>query len=185
MTLTAIVCCAMTTAVFTSCGGDDTGSSGGGGGEEDKTPYGVEMNYSFTVNDQAVENLTMTIEYYDETGKFQKEVMTSTNWSKKVSVKLPAKLGARLYVAIKDGVTLSDEKQYTFDWKYTVSYKIVNKQGKTLGEVFTNNKHKDLKEKNGSEVENYLAKYAGKALLGYIYDFDANGKTEDTNETGE
>lgn len=177
MTLTAVLCCAMTTAVFTSCGGDDTGG-GGGGGEEDKTPYGVEMTYTFTVNDQALENLTMTIEYYDETGKSQKEVMTSTSWSKKVAVKLPAKLGARLYVAIKDGVTLSDEKQYTFDWRYKSAYKIVNKQGKGIGKISESDKHKDLKEKIGSVVENYLAKYGGKAFLGYIYDFNAKGETE-------
>ena len=178
MTLTAIVCCAMTTAVFTSCGGDDSSSGGGGGGgdEPDVTPAKVELYASFTVDAETLTYFDMTVEYFDEAGTLKSEPMTSKDWEKTIIAPLPAKVGARLKIALKEDTPLDDNKEYTFAWTFSRSCFIVNKSGQPLTPTTLSISSKGFTKKLGSIIKENVAKnYKDGVVYDLIYEVDSKG----------
>lgn len=179
LTLAAIVCCAMTTAVFTSCGGDDSTSGGGGGGDEqpDVTPAGVELYASFTVDAETLTYFDMTVEYFDEAGNLKSEPMTSKAWEKTIMAPLPAKVGARLKIALKEDNPLDDNKNYTFTWTFSRSCFIVNKKGENLSSgISLSVSSKGFTDKPGSIIKENVAKnYKDGVVYDLIYEADSKG----------
>lgn len=180
LTLAAIVCYAMTTVVFTSCGGDDSSSGGGSGGgdEPDVTPAGVELYASFTVDAETFTYFDMTVEYFDIAGNLKSEPMTSKDWEKTIIAPLPAKVGARLKIALKEDTPLDDNKKYNFDWIFSRTCFIVNKSGKCLDSSSSLTiSSKGFTDKLGSIIKENVAKnYPDGVLFDLVYEVDSQGK---------
>jgi len=171
MTLAAVLCCAMTTTVFTACGSDD---DSGTSKSEDTTPVAAVMEYSFTSSDAMLATFDLTIEYYDANGRVQTEPMTQNTWTKKVTAKLPATLGARLKVQVKAGIDTSTAETIPVAWGYQYMGYAVSATDKVVSNVVTkgNSKAYDME---GDKLSEWLDFYAD-GLVKYLFVFDTKGQ---------
>ena len=176
MTLAAVLCCAMTTTVLTACGGDDSGDTPGA----DTTPVAAKLVSEITVSDDLVKYMDITVEYYDATGAIQKEQMTTTKWSKDVTAKLVAKLGARVTIKLKDGVDVSKIDKITVSYSYAYAGACLNAAGQTVGSV-TSDQFEQSIVISGSDIEKLIEnRKAG--LIKFLYIFDGKSATYSTWE---
>ncbi len=176
MTLAAVLCCAMTTTVLTACGGDDSGDTPGA----DTTPVAAKLVSEITVSDDLVKYMDITVEYYDATGAIQKEQMTTTKWSKDVTAKLVAKLGARVTIKLKDGVDVSKIDKITVSYSYAYAGACLNAAGQTVGSV-TSDQFEQSIVISGSDIEKLIEnRKAG--LIKFLYIFDGKSATYGTWE---
>ena len=171
MTLAAVLCCAMTTTVFTACGSDDDDNNTP---VDNTTPVASVMDYSLTVGDDMFNYLDLTVEYYDANGKVQTEPMTQKTWTKKVSAKLPATLGARLKAQLKFGVDVSTQEKVTVSYGYNYMGYAVSATDKVVSDVVSHGNSSSL-DMRGEKVSEWLERHAD-GLVKFLYVFDANGQ---------
>jgi hypothetical protein len=108
---------------LTACGGDDDDP------EPTPTPptptekvlTSVKTDYTVTVSPQLLDVATVTVRYIGENGQVASEQMTSTTWTKTVTIALPAKAGLSIQPTLKGDVakgeyTLSAKGQMAYTW---------------------------------------------------------------------
>lgn len=105
---------------LTACGSDD-----------DPTPQpepqpakeltSLKVNYTATVSQQLLDVATVTVRYIGENGQVASEQMSSTTWTKSVTMALPARAGMNIQSTPKGSVadgeyTLSAQGQMAYNW---------------------------------------------------------------------
>jgi hypothetical protein len=168
MTIAAVLCCA---ALFTSCGKDNPAQPE----TPDTTPVSAVMDYKFTITDALFSAFNLTVEYYDATGAVKTETMTSKEWTKTVRTdKLPATLGARVKIQLKDGFDSSQEGVFSAKHSYHYEYYVVNKSNEKLGSTVSNGSEGGVDMKY-EKVPDYAQRYLDKPIMKYLFNFAADG----------
>ena len=105
---------------LTACGSDD-----------DPTPQpepqpakeltSLKVNYTATVSQQLLDVATVTVRYIGENGHVVSEQMSSTTWTKSVTLVLPARAGMNIQSTPKGSIadgeyTLSAQGQMAYSW---------------------------------------------------------------------
>ena len=105
---------------LTACGSDD-----------DPTPQpepqpakeltSLKVNYTATVSQQLLDVATVTVRYIGENGQVASEQMSSTTWTKSVTLVLPARAGMNIQSTPKGNIadgeyTLSAQGQMAYSW---------------------------------------------------------------------
>ena len=104
---------------LTACGGDD--STDTPPTPPEKVATSVKVDYSATVSQQLLDVATVTVRYIGENGQVAQEQMSSTTWTKSVTIPLPNKAGLNIQPTLKGTVnegeyTLSANGQATYSW---------------------------------------------------------------------
>ena len=104
---------------LTACGGDDRTDTPPTPPE--KVATSVKVDYSATVSQQLLDVATVTVRYIGENGQVAQEQMSSTTWTKSVTIPLPNKAGLNIQPTLKGAVnegeyTLSANGQATYSW---------------------------------------------------------------------
>lgn len=168
MTLAAVLCC---TTLFISCGKDNPTEPE----VKDTTPVAAIMAYNFSVTDDVFKAFTLTVEYYDATGTVKTETMTAKDWTKTVkSDKLPATLGARVKMQLKDGFDSSKEGLFSAKHAYEYEYYVVNKSNEKLGSTTSNGVGGGVDMKI-EKVPAYAERYQDKPIMKFLFNFAADG----------
>ena len=97
----------MAALTLTSCGSDDDKQ------KDEPTPTSKTINYeaSVTFTQDMIDICDVTMVYKDADGKTVTETVTSKTWNKKFTVKkVPALVGVKCNLKMKDGVQLTKEK---------------------------------------------------------------------------
>ena len=108
---------------LTACGGSDDND------EPEPTPpqptekvlTSVRIDYTATVSQQLLDVANVTVRYVGENGQVVSEQMSSTIWTKSLTIPLPAKAGLNIQPTLKGGVaegeyTLSADGQMAYVW---------------------------------------------------------------------
>ena len=113
-----------------ACGGSDDNT------EPTPTPptptkvlTSVKVDYSATVSQQLLDVATVTVRYIGENGQVASEQMSSTTWTKSVTIPLPAKAGLNIQPTLKGSVA---EGEYTLSAKGQVTYSWLDQDGQQL-----------------------------------------------------
>ena len=80
--LTAIMTCGLTAVMLSACSSDDDNNA-----EAPQEQADVQMMYAVEVTDDVLKVADVEVNYVDQTGAKQKEVMTSTTWKKTLNAK--------------------------------------------------------------------------------------------------
>ena len=118
---------------LTACGGGDDD-------EPEPTPTppptptekvltSVKTDYTATVSQQLLDVATVTVRYIGENGQVASEQMTSTTWTKSVTIPLPAKAGLNIQPTLKGEVP---EGEYTLNARGQMSYTWLDQDGQLL-----------------------------------------------------
>jgi len=118
---------------LTACGGGDDD-------EPEPTPTppptptekvltSVKTDYTATVSQQLLDVATVTVRYVGENGQVASEQMSSTTWTKSVTIPLPAKAGLNIQPTLKGEVP---EGEYTLNAKGQMSYTWLDQDGQQL-----------------------------------------------------
>ena len=123
--------------LFVSCGG-------GSDDEPEPTPTpepqptkvltSVKVDYSATVSQQLLDVSTVTVRYIGENGQVASEQMSSTTWTKTVTIPLPNKVGLNIQPTLKGDVA---DKEYTLSAKGQVAYNWLDQDGQQIQAGFT------------------------------------------------
>ena len=168
MTLAAVLCCA---AMFSSCGKVDPDQPEA----PDTTPVAAVIDYKFTVTDDLLNAFTLSVEYYDASGAVKTETMTSKEWTKTVkTTKLPATLGARVKMQLKDGFDSSKEGVFSAKHAYGYEYYVVNKSNEKLGSTVLGESEGGVDMKY-EKVPAYAERYQDKPIMSFVLNFAADG----------
>jgi len=109
---------------LTACGGSDDNDVP----EPTPTPTptekvltSVKVDYTANVSQQLLDVATVTVRFVGENGQVASEQMTSTTWTKSVTIPLPAKAGLNIQPTLKgdvadDEYTLSADGQMAYTW---------------------------------------------------------------------
>ena len=105
---------------LTACGGGDD-STDTPPTPPEKVVTSVKVDYSATVSQQLLDVATVTVRYIGENGQVAQEQMSSTTWTKSVTIPLPNKAGLNIQPTLKGAVnegeyTLSANGQATYSW---------------------------------------------------------------------
>ena len=105
---------------LTACGGGDD-STDTPPTPPEKVATSVKVDYSATVSQQLLDVATVTVRYIGENGQVAQEQMSSTTWTKSVTIPLPNKAGLNIQPTMKGAVnegeyTLSANGQATYSW---------------------------------------------------------------------
>ena len=108
---------------LTACGGSDDND------EPEPTPpqptekvlTSVRIDYTATVSQQLLDVANVTVRYVGENGQVASEQMSSTTWTKSVTIPLPAKAGLNIQPILKGEVAegeydLSADGQMAYIW---------------------------------------------------------------------
>ena len=79
---TAILTCGLTAVMLSACSSDDDNNA-----EAPQEQADVQMTYAVEVTDDVLKVANVEVNYVDQTGAKQKEVMTSTTWKKTLNAK--------------------------------------------------------------------------------------------------
>ena len=103
----------------------------GGSGSDEPTPpptppveksaTSIKADYSATVSQQLLDVATVTVRYIGDNGQVANEQMTSTTWTKSVTLVLPARAGMNIQSSPKGSIadgeyTLSAQGQMAYSW---------------------------------------------------------------------
>ena len=80
--LAAILTCGLTVTALSACSSDDDNNA-----EAPQEQADVQMTYAVEVTDDVLKVANVEVNYIDQTGAKQKEVMTSTTWKKTLNAK--------------------------------------------------------------------------------------------------
>lgn len=172
MAAAALMLLMMTAVALTGCGSDDADT--GTPKPDDTTPVAAVMDYSLTVGDDMLSLLNLTIEYYDADGKVQTEPLTQKSWKKSVRAKLPATLGVRLKMQLKDGADPANLAQFTAAYGYSYEGYAVSATDKVVGNVVSSGTDQTL-AMQGDKVTTWMERHAD-GLVKFLYAFTANGQ---------
>ena len=105
---------------LTACGGGDD-STDTPPTPPEKVVTSVKVDYSAIVSQQLLDVATVTVRYIGENGQVAQEQMSSTTWTKSVTIPLPNKAGLNIQPTLKGAVndgeyTLSANGQVTYSW---------------------------------------------------------------------
>lgn len=105
---------------LTACGGGDD-STDTPPTPPEKVVTSVKVDYSATVSQQLLDVATVTVRYIGENSQVAQEQMSSTTWTKSVTIPLPNKAGLNIQPTLKGAVnegeyTLSANGQATYSW---------------------------------------------------------------------
>jgi len=172
MTLAAVLCCVMTTTVFTACGGDD--DDNGNTQKSDNTPAYAEMTFTFWGTQDMLDIADMRVTYNDGTGD-KTETVSTVDWVKTVKAALPVSFKFERKVTLKEGVTLSDDRTYSYINAFTYDCWVKTANGTTLN-FYSNEGSSKPKPSNqkGSKVNEFIT--SGRMNKTHTYDFDKDGK---------
>ena len=112
---------------LTACGGDD--STDTPPTPPEKVVTSVKVDYSATVSQQLLDVATVTVRYIGENGQVAQEQMSSTTWTKRVNIPLPAKAGLNIQPTLKGSVA---DGEYTLSAKGQVAYSWLDQDGQLL-----------------------------------------------------
>lgn len=119
---------------LSACGGSDDGDL--------KERKSVSMEYDMSIIEENFNNIDLSVEYYDGSGKTVIEKLTKENmtkwqrntfvgeeimyhWNKSVKSEYPAKLGYRIIVSLKPGVDVSELGELFYcSYQYAVAYRV-------------------------------------------------------------
>jgi len=168
MTIAAVLCC---TALFTSCGKSNPDQPVG----PDTTPVAAVMDYKFSVSDDLFSAFTLTVEYYDAAGAVKTETMTSKEWAKTVkSDNLPATLGARVSMKLKDGFDSSKEGVFSARHSYHYEHYVVNKYNEKVRKTSSYGTDGGV-DMAYDKVPAYAERYLNKPIMKFLTNFAADG----------
>ena len=124
--------------------GSLTACGGGSDDEPEPTPTpepqptkvltSVKVDYSATVSQHLLDVATVTVRYIGENGQVASEQMSSTTWTKSVTIALPAKAGLNIQPTLKGDVA---DKEYTLSAKGQVAYNWLDQDGQQIQAGFT------------------------------------------------
>jgi hypothetical protein len=125
---------------LTACGGGSDDEPEPTPTPEPPTPTkvltSVKVDYTATVSQQLLDVATVTVRYIGENGQVASEQMSSTTWTKGVTIPLPAKAGLNIQPTLKGAVA---DGEYTLSAKGQVSYSWLDQDGKQLNAGATEN----------------------------------------------
>jgi hypothetical protein len=89
--------------------------------QPEKRATSLKVDYTATVSQQLLDVATVTVRYIGENGQVAQEQMSSTTWTKSVTIPLPNKAGLNIQPTLKGAVnegeyTLSANGQATYSW---------------------------------------------------------------------
>ncbi|MBQ6195489.1 MAG: hypothetical protein IJK43_13915 [Prevotella sp.] len=177
MAAAALMLLMMTAVALTGCGSD--GDDDNTPKPDDTTPVAAVMDYSLTVGDDMLSLLDLTVEYYDADGKVQTEPLTQKSWKKSVRAKLPATLGARLKMQLKDGADPASLTQFTASYGYNYNGYAVSATDKVVGNIVNSGTDTNL-AMQGDKVTTWLEHHTD-GLVKFLYNFAANGQATSSN----
>jgi len=124
--------------------GSLTACGGGSDDEPEPTPTpepqptkvltSVKVDYSATVSQHLLDVSTVTVRYIGENGQVASEQMSSTTWTKTVTIPLPNKAGLNIQPTLKGDVV---DKEYTLSAKGQVAYNWLDQDGQQIQAGFT------------------------------------------------
>jgi hypothetical protein len=124
--------------------GSLTACGGGSDDEPEPTPTpepqptkvltSVKVDYSATVSQHLLDVSTVTVRYIGENGQVASEQMSSTTWTKTVTIPLPNKAGLNIQPTLKGDVA---DKEYTLSAKGQVAYNWLDQDGQQIQAGFT------------------------------------------------
>ena len=142
--------------------------------EKEQTPESVVSTFNLSVSDDMVNYLDITVEYYDENGKVQKENMSATNWSKAVTSKLPATVGVCVKATIKEGKDLSSVEKFKYTRNYSIKYQFIDKNGQKLNSLDSDGVS-STSSFNGAKIPALLKENENDILWSRLCTIDAEG----------
>lgn len=95
----------------------------------EKQPASLKVDYTATVSQQLLDVATVTVRYIGDNGQIANEQMTSTTWTKSVTIALPAKAGLNIQPTLKGEVP---QGNYTLQAKGELAYNWLDSDGKLL-----------------------------------------------------
>ena len=113
---------------LTACGGGDD-STDTPPTPPEKVATSVKVDYSATVSQQLLDVATVTVRYIGENGQVAQEQMSSTTWTKRVNIPLPAKAGLNIQPTLKGSVA---DGEYTLSANGQVAYSWLDQDGQQL-----------------------------------------------------
>ena len=173
----------MAALTLASCGGDEP--SGPSGPSEPGSPSGPSEPTSKSVlyeatayfSQDVLDLCDLTMSYKDSDGKTITETVTSTTWTKKVTVKsLPSTVGVKFGIKMKSGVELTKEK-------YDVMITLVNDvivNGTSKG----NTAPKVVSQSKGVRAAKIIDLLSKKDGMMFGYDISASGAAVATTNVG-
>ena len=124
--------------------GSLTACGGGSDDEPEPTPTpepqptkvltSVKVDYSATVSQHLLDVATVTVRYIGENGQVASEQMSSTTWTKTVTIPLPNKVGLNIQPTLKGDVA---DKEYTLSAQGQVAYNWLDQDGQQIQAGFT------------------------------------------------
>ena len=177
--LAAIMICGFTVTVLSACSSDD----------ETPQEQTVTMYYGVQVSDDVLKVADVEVNYVDQTGARQKEVMTSKEWKKSLNTKaLPLTEGLWAKITPKSAVASGN---YQLKATIAAGYQAQLANGKTIYDAFGTDPKKDpTAAQTAYEVAAWCAKsptvgftvskegYATKTSV----DFGGNDGSDDDSE---
>jgi hypothetical protein len=97
--------------------------------EPSVAPTRLKVDYSATVSQQLLDVANVTVRYIGDNGQVASEQMSSTTWSKSVTIALPAKAGLSIQPTLKGPVA---EGEYLISAKGQMTYGWLNGNGQLL-----------------------------------------------------
>jgi hypothetical protein len=118
---------------LTSCGSDDSNDPTPPPTPEPPTPEkvltSVRIDYTATVSQQLLDVATVTVRYIGENGQVASEQISSTTWTKSVTIPLPNKAGLNIQPTLKGSVA---EGEYNLSAKGQMAYTWLDQDGQQL-----------------------------------------------------
>ena len=173
----------MAALTLASCGGDEpsgpSGPSEPGGPSGPSEPTSKSVLYEATAyfSQDVLDLCDLTMSYKDSDGKTITETVTSTTWTKKVTVKsLPSTVGVKFGIKMKSGVELTKEK---YDVMITLVNDVIvngNSKGNTTPKIVSQSKGV-----RAAKIIDLLSKKDG---MMFGYEISASGAAVATTNVG-
>ena len=112
---------------LTACGG--SGSDDPDPGPSNKMPVSIKVDYKATISQNLLDVATVTVRFVGDNGQVTSEQMTSTTWTKTVTMALPAKAGLNIQPQLKGTV---NDGQYNLSAKGVMDYNWLDANGKQM-----------------------------------------------------
>ena len=118
---------------LTSCGSDDSNDPTPPPTPEPPTPEkvltSVRIDYTATVSQQLLDVAAVTVRYIGENGQVASEQISSTTWTKSVTIPLPNKAGLNIQPTLKGSVA---EGEYNLSAKGQMAYTWLDQNGQLI-----------------------------------------------------
>ena len=118
---------------LTACGGGDDSTDAPTPptppAPSEKVLTSLMVDYTATVSQHLLDVATVTVRYIGENGQVAQEQMSSTTWTKRVNIPLPAKAGLNIQPTLKGSVA---DGEYTLSAKGQVASSWLDQDGQQL-----------------------------------------------------